>query len=509
MIGRTFSSTKSPTVSRTSRCSSVRSDVEIEVIRSGRQAGPSRKRRHAIPEEAPGGSGRGRSGAVPGYTFATMSAFLGGSAYAMVRDIADGYIIASELTFKKFQPAGLPDLRLRARQAAARDPGQRPGDRGRRGDAEAPAPDAAAAAGAHDRQQRARSGSVEPPRPGPRGAAARPSSPRSSFSPHGSDDLAAGGASLDDAMTDIWDAKLNAWILQWDFHQTFHDPLQLFELNFFYPARDVLAFSENLWGVSLFGFPLLAAGASPLANYNVLLLLGMFLSALGGLGAGARRDRRPDRLGRRRPRLRVPAVALRQLPHLQFQWARVSVLCRSSSSCGTSMAGAGARRGSLRGVLRVERALQRALRVLRRASRRGRARRFDAPGPRGSAAMARRAARRRGGRARLPALRAAVPRGERALRHAPLLGRGAGLLGTLDGLSVRRRTEPALRPADEGAGAVRKGTSSRGSPPSLLAAFAAGAAAPRPRSGRRRRRRPRRLAGPGCGSRSVRSTLWP
>ena len=34
-----------------------------------------------------------------------MSAFLGGSAYSMVRDIADGYIIASELTFKKFQPA--------------------------------------------------------------------------------------------------------------------------------------------------------------------------------------------------------------------------------------------------------------------------------------------------------------------------------------------------------------------------------------------------------------------
>ena len=34
-----------------------------------------------------------------------MSAFLGGSAYSMVRDIADGYIIVSELTFKKFQPA--------------------------------------------------------------------------------------------------------------------------------------------------------------------------------------------------------------------------------------------------------------------------------------------------------------------------------------------------------------------------------------------------------------------
>jgi hypothetical protein len=33
-----------------------------------------------------------------------MSAFLGGSAYNMVRDISEGYIIASELTFKKFRP---------------------------------------------------------------------------------------------------------------------------------------------------------------------------------------------------------------------------------------------------------------------------------------------------------------------------------------------------------------------------------------------------------------------
>ena len=33
-----------------------------------------------------------------------MSGFIGGSAYTMVRDIAEGYIIASELTFKKFQP---------------------------------------------------------------------------------------------------------------------------------------------------------------------------------------------------------------------------------------------------------------------------------------------------------------------------------------------------------------------------------------------------------------------
>ena len=31
-----------------------------------------------------------------------MSIFAGGSAYSMVQSIADGYIIATELTFKKF-----------------------------------------------------------------------------------------------------------------------------------------------------------------------------------------------------------------------------------------------------------------------------------------------------------------------------------------------------------------------------------------------------------------------
>ncbi len=38
-----------------------------------------------------------------------MSVFTGGSAYTMVRDVADGFIIASEMTFKQFSP---PDLAL-------------------------------------------------------------------------------------------------------------------------------------------------------------------------------------------------------------------------------------------------------------------------------------------------------------------------------------------------------------------------------------------------------------
>jgi hypothetical protein len=47
-----------------------------------------------------------RGGAAAGFRdriAPTMSAFLGGSAYAMARDISEGFIIANELTFRKFR----------------------------------------------------------------------------------------------------------------------------------------------------------------------------------------------------------------------------------------------------------------------------------------------------------------------------------------------------------------------------------------------------------------------
>ena len=134
-------------------------------------------------------------------------------------------------------------------------------------------------------------------------------------------------AHLSNSMSDIWDAKLNARILQWDYRQTWRDPRHLFDLNFFHPARDVLAFSENLWGVSLFGFPLLAAGASPLLNYNVLLLAGMLFSALSAWALARHVTGDP----------RASAVAgfvyafvpwrVAQIPHLQHQWG--GFLCLS------------------------------------------------------------------------------------------------------------------------------------------------------------------------------------
>ncbi|HET7453589.1 MAG TPA: hypothetical protein VFL12_12655, partial [Thermoanaerobaculia bacterium] len=57
-------------------------------------------------------------------------------------------------------------------------------------------------------------------------------------------------------LSDPGDPLLCAWILHWDWKQLIHDPVHLFDGNIFYPARLTLAFSENLLGAALFGFPL-------------------------------------------------------------------------------------------------------------------------------------------------------------------------------------------------------------------------------------------------------------
>ena len=69
---------------------------------------------------------------------------------------------------------------------------------------------------------------------------------------------------LRDAVADPGDPYMIAWSLWWDYHQTFHDPLNLFHANVFYPYQYTLAFSENDYGIALLFFPLFAAGVRPL-----------------------------------------------------------------------------------------------------------------------------------------------------------------------------------------------------------------------------------------------------
>ncbi|HKO01009.1 MAG TPA: hypothetical protein VJ032_04920 [Thermoanaerobaculia bacterium] len=84
------------------------------------------------------------------------------------------------------------------------------------------------------------------------------------------------------------DPFINAWILDWDFYATLHQPLALFHANAFFPAKYSLAFSENLYGVALLLFPLRAIGVEPLTAHNIAMLMGFAFSGFAAYLLGAR-----------------------------------------------------------------------------------------------------------------------------------------------------------------------------------------------------------------------------
>jgi hypothetical protein len=83
---------------------------------------------------------------------------------------------------------------------------------------------------------------------------------------------------LRNVVVDKGDPYLCAWILWWDFHQTFTDPLNLFHSNTFYPLKYTLAFSEHGYGISLLMFPFYAIGLQPLTVHAIAMFLGFVLS---------------------------------------------------------------------------------------------------------------------------------------------------------------------------------------------------------------------------------------
>jgi hypothetical protein len=86
---------------------------------------------------------------------------------------------------------------------------------------------------------------------------------------------------LRDAVADRGDPYMIAWTLWWDYHQTFHNPLHLFDANIFYPYRYTLAFSENDYGIAVLFFPLFAAGFKPLTIHSIATFLGFAFSGYG------------------------------------------------------------------------------------------------------------------------------------------------------------------------------------------------------------------------------------
>jgi hypothetical protein len=86
---------------------------------------------------------------------------------------------------------------------------------------------------------------------------------------------------LRDACSDPGDPYFTSYILWWDYHQTFHDPLNLFQATIFYPYKYTLAFSEHHYGIALFFFPLFAVGLRPLTVHAIASLCAFAFSGYG------------------------------------------------------------------------------------------------------------------------------------------------------------------------------------------------------------------------------------
>lgn len=82
-------------------------------------------------------------------------------------------------------------------------------------------------------------------------------------------------------VSDKGDPYLSAWIMWWDYYQTFRDPIHLFQAPIFYPYQFTLAFSEHYYGIALLFFPLYALGFTPLTVQAVATLLGFAFSGYG------------------------------------------------------------------------------------------------------------------------------------------------------------------------------------------------------------------------------------
>jgi hypothetical protein len=86
---------------------------------------------------------------------------------------------------------------------------------------------------------------------------------------------------LRDASAGRGDPYAIAYYMWWDYHQTFHDPLNLFHSTVLYPYKYTLAFTESAYGVSLLFFPLFALGFKPLTVVSVATLISFAFSGYG------------------------------------------------------------------------------------------------------------------------------------------------------------------------------------------------------------------------------------
>lgn len=77
------------------------------------------------------------------------------------------------------------------------------------------------------------------------------------------------------------DTLLHIWLIAWNNHQFFSDPLNLFQANFFAPHQYTLAFTENELGLTLIAAPILKIFNDHILAYNFLIIFGFVVSGYG------------------------------------------------------------------------------------------------------------------------------------------------------------------------------------------------------------------------------------
>src|SRR5216683_2909121 len=86
---------------------------------------------------------------------------------------------------------------------------------------------------------------------------------------------------LDDSMTPQGDPLLHSWILAWDIHALTTNPLQLYDANIFFPFPLPLTYSDAMLSGALSVAPVLLFTDNPVLAHNALMLLSLFLAAIG------------------------------------------------------------------------------------------------------------------------------------------------------------------------------------------------------------------------------------
>ena len=68
--------------------------------------------------------------------------------------------------------------------------------------------------------------------------------------------------------SDLTDTLLNTWIIGWDADRLGHGLRGLWDAPIFFPYRDTLAFSENLFGLGFIVAPVYWLSGNPVLTYN-------------------------------------------------------------------------------------------------------------------------------------------------------------------------------------------------------------------------------------------------